>query len=157
MRNLRAAVWCLIAAAVATFDVAAARAAEASRERFGALADGTEIESVTLASPSGVSARVMTLGATLQSLMVPDRDGHADDIVLGYDTPAEYLANPQYFGATVGRFANRVAHGRFSLDGHDIGSRPMTAPTICTAACAASTRGCGRSARWLAARWRALR
>ncbi len=96
-----------------------AHAAEARRVSFGALADGTAIESVTLTSRSGVTARVMTLGATLQSLLVPDRDGRAEDIVLGYDTAAEYLANPQYFGATVGRFANRIAGGRFSLDGRE--------------------------------------
>ncbi len=96
-----------------------AHAAEARRVSFGALADGTAIESVTLTSRSGVTARVITLGATLQSLLVPDRDGRADDIVLGYDTAAEYLANPQYFGATVGRFANRIAGGRFSLDGRE--------------------------------------
>jgi aldose 1-epimerase len=96
-----------------------AGAAEARRAAFGALADGTRIESVTLTSRSGVTARVMTLGATLQSLLVPDRDGRADDIVLGYDTPAEYLANPQYFGATVGRFANRIAQGRFTIDGSE--------------------------------------
>ena len=96
-----------------------AAAAEARRAPFGTLADGTGIESVTLTSRAGITARVMTLGATLQSLMVPDRRGRADDIVLGYDTPAEYLANPQYFGATVGRFANRIARGRFRLDGRD--------------------------------------
>ena len=100
-------------------NAAEARAAEAHRAGFGALADGTPIESVTLTSRGGVTARVMTLGATLQSLLVPDRDGRADDVVLGYDTPAEYLANPQYFGATVGRFANRIARGRFTIDGRE--------------------------------------
>jgi aldose 1-epimerase len=57
------------------------------------------------------------LGATLQSLQAPDRDGNADDIVLGYDDAATYLDNPQYFGATIGRYANRIAGGRFALDG----------------------------------------
>jgi aldose 1-epimerase len=97
-------------------NAGAAKAAEARRAPFGTLADGTAIESVTLTSRAGITARVMTLGATLQSLRVPDRRGQADDIVLGYDTAAEYLANPQYFGATVGRFANRIARGRFTLD-----------------------------------------
>ena len=100
-------------------NAGAAQAAEARRAGFGVLADGTQIESVTLTSRGGVTARVMTLGATLQSLLVPDRDGRADDIVLGYDTAAEYLANPQYFGATVGRFANRIARGRFTIDGRE--------------------------------------
>jgi aldose 1-epimerase len=100
-------------------SASAAQAAEARRASFGTLADGTPIESVTLSSRNGVTARVMTLGATLQSLLVPDRHGRADDIVLGYDTAAEYLANPQYFGATVGRFANRIARAHFSLDGRE--------------------------------------
>ena len=62
---------------------------------------------------------MITLGATLQSLVVPDRHGNRDDVTLGYDTAAEYLAKPQYFGATVGRYANRIAGGRFTLDGRE--------------------------------------
>ena len=59
----------------------------------------------------------MTLGATLQSLMVPDKAGHKDDVVLGYDSAQEYLSHPDYFGASVGRYANRIAKAKFSLDG----------------------------------------
>jgi aldose 1-epimerase len=59
----------------------------------------------------------MTLGATLQSLIVPDKAGHKDDVVLGYDTAQEYLTHPNYFGASVGRYANRIAKGKFSIDG----------------------------------------
>ncbi len=94
-----------------------ASAATARRHAFGTLQDGTPIEAVELTNGRRVSATVMTLGATLQALRVPDRHGRADDIVLGYDNAADYLAKPQYFGATVGRYANRIAHGRFSLDG----------------------------------------
>jgi aldose 1-epimerase len=96
---------------------ATASAAEAVRSSFGALEDGTAVEAVTLTNEEGMSARIITLGATLQALEVPDRDGGTVDIVLGYDTAAEYLANPQYFGATVGRYANRIAGARFTLDG----------------------------------------
>ncbi|TPG42520.1 galactose mutarotase [Sphingomonas koreensis] len=102
---------------IASMTALSAHAADASRSAFGQLADGTRIDQVTLTNDHGVSAAVMTLGAALQSLVAPDRDGKPDDIVLGYDTPAEYLADPQYFGASVGRFANRIAKGRFSLDG----------------------------------------
>lgn len=94
-----------------------ALAAKGERGMFGKLDDGTPIEMVTLSNGKGVTAKVITLGAALQSLDVPDRNGKADDVVLGYDTPAEYLAKPQYFGATVGRYANRIARGAFSLDG----------------------------------------
>src|SRR5262249_41253068 len=94
-----------------------ALAANAARAPFGVLADGTKVEAVTLTNAHGISAKVMTLGATLQSLIVPDKAGHGDDIVLGYDTAAEYLARPNYFGASVGRYANRIAKGKFTLDG----------------------------------------
>jgi len=94
-----------------------ALAASATRSDFGQLADGTRIESVELSNGNGLSARVITLGATLQSLVVPGRDGTGADIVLGYSTAAAYLDQPQYFGSTVGRFANRIANGRFELDG----------------------------------------
>jgi aldose 1-epimerase len=94
-----------------------AYAAEAVRQPFGQLSDGTQIESVVLQNRGGVVVRIMTLGASIQSLRTPDRNGRVDDIVLGYDTAAEYLGNPQYFGSTVGRFANRIAKGHFALDG----------------------------------------
>jgi aldose 1-epimerase len=112
----RNAGWLLVAGLMATAAVPAL-AAEAKRERLGTLQDGTVIEAVTLTNGRGMTAQVMTLGAILRTLEVPDSEGKSEDIVLGYDTPAEYLANPQYFGATVGRFANRIAKGQFTLDG----------------------------------------
>ncbi len=98
---------------------AAAPAADARRTSFGALADGTQIESVDLNSGAGITARIITLGAALQALVVPDRHGKSEDIVLGYARAQDYLDKPQYFGATVGRFANRIANGRFTLDGQE--------------------------------------
>src|SRR6267378_2948629 len=92
-------------------------AAEARRGSFGALADGTRIESVDLTNGSGVNVRVITLGAGIQSLVTPDRTGKRGDIVLGFATPQQYLDKGSYFGATVGRFANRIAKGHFVLDG----------------------------------------
>ncbi len=85
-------------------------------ERVGALDDGTVVDEVTLRA-DGITARVMTYGATLRTLETPDRHGAVADIVLGYRTLAEYVARPQFFGACVGRFANRIRQGRFSLDG----------------------------------------
>ncbi|WNO52339.1 aldose epimerase family protein [Stakelama saccharophila] len=112
-RNIGPAV---LTAALATVAQPAV-AADAVRAPFGKLADGTAIEKVTLTNDNGMSVTTMALGASVQSLSVPDRDGKRADVVLGYDTPAEYLADPQYFGATVGRFANRIDRGRFPLDG----------------------------------------
>lgn len=71
------------------------------------------MERVTLRHPSGVEARIITFGAALQALLVPDRNGRLDDVVLGHDGPEGYLAHRSMYGATVGRFANRIAHGRF--------------------------------------------
>lgn len=94
-----------------------AAAADARRETFGALADGTRIEAVNLSNSRGMSVRIMTLGASIQSLNVPDRHGSTGDVVLGFSTAQEYYDDSHYFGATVGRFANRIAKGQFSLDG----------------------------------------
>lgn len=107
-----------VLAAIALFAGAgAARAAEAERTTAGQLSDGTVVEAITLRNARGVSARILTYGATLQSLRAPDRNGRSADIVLGYDDVASYQARPNYFGVTVGRYANRIAGGRFALDG----------------------------------------
>ena len=102
----------------AAFSVATpAVAADAVRDQVGLLADGTAIEGVTLSNARGVEARVITYGATLHSLVAPDRNGVPAEVTLGFDTAAEYESKPNYFGVTVGRYANRIAGGRFSLDG----------------------------------------
>lgn len=104
-------------ASSATISSGEARAATAERVPFGALADSTAIEAVTLTGANGVKARIMTLGATLQALEAPDRDGRLADVTLGHDDPASYLSKPNYWGQTIGRYANRIAGGRFTLDG----------------------------------------
>ncbi|MGC4252086.1 MAG: aldose epimerase family protein [Sphingobium sp.] len=87
------------------------------RAPFGTLPGGEAVEAVTLSNRHGVTARIMTLGATLQSLRTPDRAGHVDEITLGYDDAASYVERRAFFGATIGRYANRIAQGRFTLDG----------------------------------------
>lgn len=101
----------------AVLAAGAAQAADAERAEFGRLPDGTAIEAVTLSNGSGVSARIITYGATLQSLVAPDARGQGADIVLGHDTLDGYVQTPQYFGVTVGRYANRIAGAAFELDG----------------------------------------
>ena len=98
---------------------AAAQASEAHRESAGRLADGTAIEAIVLSNSHGVTARVLTYGATLQSLRVPGRGGQVADVVLGYDDAADYQRFPNFFGVTVGRYANRIAGARFTLDGRE--------------------------------------
>jgi aldose 1-epimerase len=83
---------------------------------FGRTADA-DVRIFTLTNAHGIEARIMTYGATLVSLRTPDRNGHLDNIILGFDSLDPYLAGVPYFGATVGRFANRIAKGRFTLDG----------------------------------------
>jgi len=100
-----------------TLAASAAGAATADRRPFGRLPDGRTVELVTLKGANGVVARIMTLGATLQSLDLPDRDGRAADVTLGYDDAASYVRAPNYWGQTIGRYANRIAGGRFTLDG----------------------------------------
>ncbi|MCC6626811.1 MAG: galactose mutarotase [Chloroflexi bacterium] len=87
------------------------------RAAFGATDDGVTIDEYTLTSARGLTARVMTYGGILVGLEAPDRDGRLADVTLGFDTLAPYLAGHPYFGALVGRFANRIAGGVFSLDG----------------------------------------
>jgi aldose 1-epimerase len=109
------AVSCMGALALAMVSNAGAQ----QRTVVGTLPDGTKVETLALSDGSGMQARVLTLGAALHSLDVPDRDGKYADVVLGDATLAATLAKPQYFGTIVGRFANRIAHGTFTLDGRE--------------------------------------
>lgn len=87
------------------------------REPFGSLPDGSPIERLRLRGDGGFEVSVLTLGAIVQALHVPDRHGRLADIVLGHDGPDAYVREPRFFGAAVGRYANRIAGGRFTLDG----------------------------------------
>jgi aldose 1-epimerase len=118
MRALAKITLALLAAS-AGLGLSVADAATAKRAPFGKMADGAAVESVTLANGRGTSIKLMTWGATIVSVMLPDRNGRSDDVALGYDTAAEYLAKPQYFGASIGRYANRIAKGKFKLDGKE--------------------------------------
>jgi aldose 1-epimerase len=84
---------------------------------FGKLSDGSEIQQFTLRNSKGTIAKVITYGATLTELWLPDKSGKNADVVLGFDNLAGYLTDHPYFGATVGRYANRIANGQFQLDG----------------------------------------
>ena len=93
-----------------------ANAATVDRKPFGT-ADGQPVEAITLDN-GHIRATIITWGAAIQSVIVPDSAGRTADVVLGHASIDGYLAKPEYFGATVGRVANRIAHGRFVLDGH---------------------------------------
>ena len=92
----------------------------ANEEGFGQTPDGRQVVLYTLTNPNGVKARITNYGAILVSLEVPDRTGSLADITLGFDSLDGYLKGPPfhpYFGATVGRYANRIGKAQFTLDG----------------------------------------
>jgi len=91
--------------------------ADVKRDIFGTLPGGEAVEAITLVNRAGMRATIITYGASLQALLAPDRDGALADVTLGHATLDPYLDQPQYFGSTVGRVANRIAGGRFTLDG----------------------------------------
>ena len=86
------------------------------KEHFGRTPDGEAVELYTLTNANGLRMRVMTYGATVVSLETPDREGKLADVVLGFDSLDDYVKDSPYFGAACGRYANRIAKGRFTLD-----------------------------------------
>jgi aldose 1-epimerase len=97
--------------------LAAAQAAtRVSTQPFGKTSDGTPVDLYTLTDGT-MEVRIMTYGGIVVSVRVPDRDGKPGDVVLGYDSVDKYIANSPYFGALIGRYGNRIAHGKFVLDG----------------------------------------
>jgi aldose 1-epimerase len=86
------------------------------KEPFGKLDDGTPVDIYTLKN-GGLEARITNYGGIVQSLKAPDRNGTTADVVLGYETLAEYVRDNPYFGCLVGRYGNRIAKGKFALDG----------------------------------------
>ncbi|GHH84158.1 aldose 1-epimerase [Streptomyces sulfonofaciens] len=87
-----------------------------TKEPFGSLPDGTAVDRWTL-EHGGIRMKVLSYGGTVQSLELPDRSGRYANVALGFGTLDEYLASTTYFGALIGRYGNRIAHGRFTLDG----------------------------------------
>jgi aldose 1-epimerase len=87
------------------------------RREFGITKDGAPVRLYTLTNDNGMVAKITHYGGILTELWVPDRDGHVADVVLGFDALAEYEEKSPYFGCITGRFANRIAGGKFTLDG----------------------------------------
>src|SRR5678815_2897358 len=87
------------------------------REFFGTTSDGRPVDIYTLSNSAGTELRVTNYGGIIVALRVADRNGKLADIVLGHDELKGYFKNPPYFGAIVGRYANRIAAGKFKLDG----------------------------------------
>jgi len=119
--NARLLARLLAPASLMFLTAAAALAAGTSKVEkvpFGE-ANGSPVDLYVLTDAGGMVAKVMTYGATLTELDTPDRNGNFDDVVLGFDSVTGYLQKEPYFGATVGRVGNRIAKGRFTLNGRD--------------------------------------
>jgi len=86
-------------------------------EQFGITSAGDEVRLFSLTNNQGTEVRITNYGGIITAINVPDREGKIDDVVLGHDTLEGYLNRSRYFGAVVGRYANRIAHGRFTLNG----------------------------------------
>ena len=84
---------------------------------FGQTNAGTPVDLYTLRNHQGMEARIATYGGIVATLTAPDRKGHYADVVLGYDSLPEYIKGTSYFGAMIGRYGNRIAHGQFTLNG----------------------------------------
>jgi aldose 1-epimerase len=88
-----------------------------TRKHFGIGPTGEDVYLYTLANKNGVEVSITNFGGAITSIKAPDRNGVFADVVLGYDTLDDYVKNPRYFGALIGRYANRIAGGKFSLNG----------------------------------------
>jgi aldose 1-epimerase len=95
----------------------AAAGTRIAREPFGKMPDGRAVEVFTLSRDGGLTARISNYGGVIVSLIVPDRAGKKADVVLGFATLPEYIADQSYQGALIGRYGNRIAKGQFALDG----------------------------------------
>ena len=109
----------LLTLAALSIGASAAAPKGITSQPFGKTADGAPVEIYTLRNASGMEARITTYGGAVVSLKVPDRAGKLADVVLGYDKLENYIATSPYFGALVGRYANRIADGKFTVDGQE--------------------------------------
>jgi len=87
------------------------------KDVFGTMPDGRQVDRYTLSNGRGMRIRVLTYGGIIQTIEVPDRRGHNGNVALGFDNLTDYVERSPYFGCITGRYANRIAQGRFTLDG----------------------------------------
>ena len=116
MKNLVGAVG-LAALVTALAGGAHAASLSVSVAPFGKMPDGQAVQIYHLKNANGMEVNVITYGGAVQSIMMPDKNGHVDDVALGFDNLDGYLHTDTFFGALIGRYANRIADGKFTLDG----------------------------------------
>jgi aldose 1-epimerase len=98
---------------------AASAPGQVSRQPFGKTTDGTAVDLFTLRNAKGMEVSICNYGGLVTSIKVPDRNGKFGDVALGYDNLDGYLKNSPYFGALIGRYGNRIAKGKFTLNGKE--------------------------------------
>jgi aldose 1-epimerase len=109
----------ICSAMVLLLNSAASGQAKITKASFGKTADGQNVDIFTLTNKRGLEVKITNFGGIITSLKVPDRNGKLEDIVLGFDNLDAYLKGHPYFGALIGRYGNRIAKGRFTLNGHE--------------------------------------
>ena len=118
---MKTAMICVALAASLGITALAGKSAEMAKPMekkvFGTTADGKTADLYTLKNKNGMQVSITNFGATVVSIMAPDKAGKAADVALGYDDLAGYELNKNYLGVLVGRYGNRIAHGKFSIDG----------------------------------------
>jgi aldose 1-epimerase len=117
MLSNKANRWFAVFAALILLTANVAAKTRVTKQAFGHAPDGTPVDIYSLVE-SKTAVRIMTYGGIVVSLRTPDRNGKVDDVVLGCDSVEKYVAQTAHFGGIIGRYANRIAHGTFQLDGH---------------------------------------
>jgi len=121
LKNLLAAAFVVALLAAAGSVTATASGSETkmgiTKRPFGKTEDGTEVDQYVLTNGKGLTVKVITYGAMITAVEVPDRDGKVENVTLFRDSLEDYVAGHPYFGCAVGRYANRIAKGKFTLDG----------------------------------------
>ena len=90
-----------------------------TKEDYGTTPEGEKVEQYTLTNKAGMEVKIITYGGRIASLKVPDKNGEFEDVILGFDSISQYTSDNPYFGALIGRYGNRIAGGKFSLDGEE--------------------------------------
>ena len=117
MLSNKARVGFAIFAVLITLTAIMSAQTRVAKQAFGHTSEGTAVDLYSLADGK-VEVGIITYGGIIVSLRTPDRNGKVDDVVLGCDSVEKYVAQTAHFGGIVGRYANRIAHGTFQLDGH---------------------------------------
>jgi aldose 1-epimerase len=115
-----------------------------NKAAFGTTPEGEAVDVYTMTNAQGMEVRAITFGGIITSIRVPDKAGKFDDVVLGFDTLDGYLKNPPFLGAIIGRYANRIGKGRFTLDGKTYTLAINNAPNHLHGGSKGSIRSCGR-------------